>query len=167
MLKLGEIQVATAAGVGEEEKLKSLSEIERDQIELNAERVRRLERVRVELRPPEASKSSVYKWFESVKESTQRVKDVNAAYVTRLRVNYEEANQNIIGQIESLLVRLPRLNLTSNWAFIYSNYLDKRINWLSRVLLTRASRSECSSSSFCRSGVKSSDKLKSTFSQSM
>lgn len=98
MLKLEEVKSTSL------EKIKSVSEIEKEQIELNKERVNVIERLR-DLKPPESTKSSAYKWFEMVKNATQRLKDLNAVYVNTLRVNYEESNHNIINQIESLLVR--------------------------------------------------------------
>lgn len=84
-------------------ELKSLTEIEHEQVELNAERLAVIEKLRY-LRPPESRKSNAYAWFESLKQCTQRVKDVNAAYVDTLRINYEESNHDIISRIESLLV---------------------------------------------------------------
>ena len=79
-----------------------ISKIEQDQLSLNNDRLSLLNQLQ-NLQPPEATKPIIYKWFESIKEVTQKLKDANSTYVNTLRKNYEASNQTIIKQIESLL----------------------------------------------------------------
>lgn len=83
----------------------NLTEIEVEQLTLNTDRLALLEQLK-SLRPPESTKSAVYKWFEAVKLQTQQIKDLSAAYLNTLRMNYETSNQAIINQIESRLVSI-------------------------------------------------------------
>ena len=55
-------------------------------------------------KPPESTKTVVYKWYDSIKEHSQRMDEINTNYVTKLRLNNEEANQKIINKIEDTLV---------------------------------------------------------------
>jgi hypothetical protein len=56
-------------------------------------------------RPPESTKTSVYKWYDTLKSHTKHLDDLSANYVNRLQTNYEESNQNIINKMELTLVK--------------------------------------------------------------
>ena len=55
-------------------------------------------------RPPESTKTAVYKWYDTLKTHTKHLDDLSANYVNRLQTNYEESNQNIINKMELTLV---------------------------------------------------------------
>lgn len=81
----------------------SLIDIEKEQVSINNDRINLLSELK-HLKPPESTKSTVYKWFESVKQLSQKLKDANTIYLNTLRQNYEKSNQEIINQIEFTLV---------------------------------------------------------------
>jgi DNA repair ATPase RecN len=82
----------------------SLVEIEKDLMDANENRMALLNALRT-LKPPESTKIAIYKWYDSVKEQTQKLKETNARYTNKLHENYEASNQTIINKMESLLVR--------------------------------------------------------------
>ena len=55
-------------------------------------------------KPPESTKTAVYKWYDTLKSHTKHLDDLGANYVNRLQVNYEESNQRIINKMELTLV---------------------------------------------------------------
>ncbi|RNA08318.1 coiled-coil domain-containing protein [Brachionus plicatilis] len=56
------------------------------------------------LKPPESTKSAVYKWFETFRLNTIRLEHINTNYVNKLQMNFEESNQIIISNMEESLV---------------------------------------------------------------
>ena len=73
-----------------------------EQYAINASRLGLL-KVLDTFRPPESTKTAVYKWFESVKEHSRRMDELNTAYVGGMRAMSEESNQTIINEMEGTL----------------------------------------------------------------
>lgn len=57
-------------------------------------------------KPPESTRTAVYKWFDSVKEHSKHMDEVNTSYVNKLRVSNEQSNQKIINKMEETLKHL-------------------------------------------------------------
>ncbi len=57
-------------------------------------------------KPPESTKTAVYKWLMSVKEYSKHLEQINTNFVTDLRASNEESNQRIINEMEATLKTL-------------------------------------------------------------
>lgn len=76
----------------------------REQLKINSNRYGLIETLK-SLKPPESTKSSVYKWFETFREHTKRLDTLNTSYVDQIQMNYEDSNQKIINKMEETLVK--------------------------------------------------------------
>ena len=77
-------------------------EFHQDQKVINANRVGLINAL-ASFKPPDSTKTQVYKWYDTLKAHSKNLEDLHANYVTRLQVNYEESNQKIIAKMESTL----------------------------------------------------------------
>jgi hypothetical protein len=73
-----------------------------EQLEINENRLGLINALGT-FKPPESTKTAVYKWFDSISEHSKRMDQINTNYVTKLRLSNEESNQKIINQMEQLL----------------------------------------------------------------
>ena len=73
-----------------------------EQIQINKNRIGLLEALNT-FKPPESTKTAVYKWYESIRDHCKHLDEVNTIYVTKLRTSNEESNQKIINKMEDLL----------------------------------------------------------------
>lgn len=80
-------------------------ELQNEQKNVNQIRYELIDTLKI-LRPPESTKSAVYKWFESFRLNTIRLEHINTNYVNKLQLNFEESNQIIISKMEHSLVGL-------------------------------------------------------------
>ena len=78
-------------------------ELQAKQKEVNGNRLGLIEALR-SFKPPESTKTAVYKWFDSMNSYTKQLEDLNSNYVNKLQINYEESNQKIINKMEETLV---------------------------------------------------------------
>ena len=45
----------------------------------------------------------MYKWYDSVKEYSKRIDEINTNYVNKIQISYEDSNQKIINRMEETL----------------------------------------------------------------
>ena len=74
-----------------------------EQQKVNANRLGLIEAL-VSFKPPESTKTSVYKWYDTLRMHTKHLEDLNSNYVNKLQANYEDSNQKIINKMELTLV---------------------------------------------------------------
>ena len=105
-------------------------EFHAEQTKVNANRLGLIEAL-VSFRPPDSTKTAVYKWYDTLRSHTKLLDDLNAAYVNRLQANYEDSNQKIINKMELTLVCL-------NYSLIFCLfvYSEKRTRRLNCILLS-------------------------------
>lgn len=79
-------------------------ELQNEQKNINQIRFELIDTLKT-LKPPESTKSAVYKWFETFRLNTTQLEHINTNYVNKIQLNFEESNQGIITKMESSLVR--------------------------------------------------------------
>lgn len=83
-------------------------ELQNEQKNINQIRFDLIDTLKI-LKPPESTKSAVYKWFETFRLNTIRLEHINTNYVNKLQLNFEESNQGIITKMEWSLVSWLRV----------------------------------------------------------
>lgn len=77
-------------------------ELQSEQKKLNENRIGLIESLN-KFKPPESNKTAVYKWYESVREYSKKLDEINTNYVNKIQLNYEDSNQKIISRMEDTL----------------------------------------------------------------
>jgi hypothetical protein len=77
--------------------------LQQEQKQINETRVQLIESLK-NLKPPDSTKSAIFKWNDSVINLTKQLEEANTNYVNKLHLNYEESNQKIINKMENTLV---------------------------------------------------------------
>lgn len=80
-------------------------ELQREQIQVNENRLGLIEAL-TKFKPPESTKTAVYKWYDSVREHSKRIDEINTNYVNKIQISYEDSNQKIINRMEETLLFL-------------------------------------------------------------
>lgn len=87
-------------------------ELCQEQMSINKNRIGLVEALNT-FKPPESTKTAVYKWYESIRDHCKHIDEVNTNYVTKLRTSNEEANQKIINKMEQTLKCLIDSRITA------------------------------------------------------
>jgi len=77
-------------------------ELQEDQKKINDNRIGLIEALN-NFKPPESNKTAVYKWYESVRDYSKKIDEINTNYVNKIQLNYEDSNQKIISRMEDTL----------------------------------------------------------------
>ena len=105
---------------GSSNELENFEEqLQKEQKRINDSRLELVESLK-SLKPPESTKSAIFKWNESVVNLTKQLEEINTSYVNKLHLNYEESNQMIINKMETTLVKEIKYEKYSLLNLIYS-----------------------------------------------
>jgi hypothetical protein len=77
-------------------------ELRTEQEAVNVNRLGLIEALN-KFKPPESTKTAVYKWYDSVKECSKKIDEINTNYVNKIQISYEDSNQKIINRMEETL----------------------------------------------------------------
>jgi hypothetical protein len=76
--------------------------IESEQKAINSTRIELIQSLRA-FKPPESSKTTVYKWHDTIRKQTKQIEAINLDYVNKIHEINEHANTEIIKKIDTTL----------------------------------------------------------------
>ena len=79
--------------------------LHKDTEKLNSSRLGLIE-VLTSFKPPQSTKTAVYKWYDAIRESSRKIDVSNTEYINNLQLNFEASNQKIINKLEETLVNI-------------------------------------------------------------